>query len=131
MSKSYAVGTEGVVRPGDLTDNAKFFSELAAKLSADAQKLLDQATKIVSAASAGAIIPAGTVAFSDLPLTPTVGYMYNIFDAFTTDARFADGAGVSYNAGANIYWTKDGQWDVMVAIRKERGDVGHDEPQAV
>ncbi len=117
LSKSYAVGTEGVVRPGDLTDNAKFFSELAAQLSADAQKLLDQATKIVSAASAGAIIPAGTVAFSDLPLTPTVGYMYNIFDAFTTDARFAEGAGVSYNAGANIYWTKDGQWDVMVGVQ--------------
>ncbi len=117
LAKSYAVGTEGTVRPGDATDNAEFFSALARKLTDEAQKLLDQATKIVSAASTGAIIPAGTVAFADLPVSPTVGYMYNISDAFITDTRFTDGEGVAYNAGANVYWTKDGQWDVMIGVQ--------------
>lgn len=117
LAQSYATGTEGSVRPGDATDNSKFFSDLAKQLTNDAQRLLDQATKLVSAASVGAIIPAGTVAFADLPPAPTVGYMYNISDAFTTDARFVEGAGVNYNAGANIYWTKDGQWDVMIGVQ--------------
>ncbi len=117
LAKSYAVGTEGTMRPGDSTDNSKFFCDLAKKLAADAQKLLDQATKIVSAVSVGAIIPAGTITFADLPTTPTVGFMYNISDAFTTDARFAEGAGILYNAGANVYWTKDSQWDVMIGVQ--------------
>ena len=90
---------------------------MAKKLTDDAQKLLDQATKIVSVVSQGAIIPAGTVAFADLPVTPTVGFMYNISDAFTTDARFAEGPGIIYNAGANVYWTKDSQWDVMIGVQ--------------
>lgn len=117
LAKSYATGTEGVIRPGDATNNSQFFSELARKLTEDAQKLLDQAQKLVSAATAGSIIPAGTVAFEDLPEDPKIGYMYNIANAFTTDARFVEGSGVFYNAGANVYWTKDGQWDVMIGVQ--------------
>lgn len=29
--------------------------------------------------------------------------MYNVSDAFTTDARFVEGVGKKYNAGANVY----------------------------
>ena len=29
--------------------------------------------------------------------------MYNVSDAFTTDARFVDGASKKYAAGANVY----------------------------
>jgi len=117
MSKSYAVGTKGEVRPGDATDNSKYYSDLAQSLTNEATKLLDQAQKLISAAAAGALIPSGTVAFENLPMEPKVGYMYNISNAFVTDSRFAEGAGIRYNPGANVYWTADGQWDVMVGVQ--------------
>ncbi len=59
----------------------------------------------VSAALTSAIVPKGTVTYANLP-TPAkanLGYMYNVSDAFTTDARFVDGAGKKYEAGANVY----------------------------
>ncbi|MDE7018852.1 MAG: pyocin knob domain-containing protein, partial [Lachnospiraceae bacterium] len=117
MSKSYAVGTDGQVRPGDPTDNSKYYSDLAQYLTDEAAKLLDQAQKLISAATAGALIPAGTVAFENLPTEPQVGYMYNISNSFVTDGRFAEGPGIQYNSGANVYWTKDGQWDVMIGVQ--------------
>ena len=117
MSRSYAVGTGNVVRPSDETDNSRFYSELAQRLTEEARKLLDQAQKIVSAATAGSLIPAGTITFAELPEEPKVGYMYNISDDFTTDTRFAEGPGVFYRAGANVYWSKEGQWDVMVGVQ--------------
>ncbi len=116
-SKSYAVGTDGKVRPGDATDNSKYYSDLAQYLTDEAAKLLDQAQKLISAATAGALIPSGTVAFENLPAEPKVGSMYNISNAFVTDERFAEGAGIQYNPGANIYWTADGQWDVMIGVQ--------------
>ena len=59
----------------------------------------------VSAALTSAIVPKGTVAYANLP-TPAkanLGYMYNVSNAFTTDARFVEGAGKLYEAGANVY----------------------------
>ena len=59
----------------------------------------------VSAALTSAIVPKGTVTYANLP-TPAkanLGYMYNVSDAFTTDARFVDGASKKYEAGANVY----------------------------
>lgn len=59
----------------------------------------------VSAALTAAIVPKGTVAYTSLP-TPAkanLGYMYNVSNAFTTDARFVEGAGKEYAAGANVY----------------------------
>lgn len=59
----------------------------------------------VSAALTSAIVPKGTVAFASLP-TPAkanLGYMYNVSNEFTTDARFVEGAGKKYAAGANVY----------------------------
>lgn len=55
-----------------------------------------------------AVIPKGTRTFSQLaPSTDLVagslGYMWNISDAFTTTADFAEGAGHSIPAGANVY----------------------------
>lgn len=116
-AQSYAIGTNDVVRPNDSQDNSKFYSELARQLTDEAQKLLDQAQKLVFAATAGAIIPSGTVTFENLPEDPRVGYMYNISNDFTTDSRFVEGAGIFYRAGANIYWTKDGKWDVMIGTQ--------------
>lgn len=55
-----------------------------------------------------AIIPKGTRTFAQLaPATDLVagslGYMWNISDAFVTTADFAEGAGHSVPAGANVY----------------------------
>lgn len=55
-----------------------------------------------------AIIPKGSKAFAGLaPATDLVagclGWMWNITDAFTTTADFAEGAGHSIPAGANVY----------------------------
>lgn len=55
-----------------------------------------------------AIVPKGSKAFAGLtPSTDLVaanlGFMWNITDAFTTTADFAEGAGHSIPAGANVY----------------------------
>ena len=55
-----------------------------------------------------AIVPKGSKAFAGLaPATDLVaaniGFMWNITDAFTTTADFAEGAGHSIPAGANVY----------------------------
>lgn len=55
-----------------------------------------------------AIVPKGSKVFAGLtPATDlaaaNVGFMWNISDAFTTTADFAEGAGHSIPAGANVY----------------------------
>jgi len=55
-----------------------------------------------------AIVPKGSKAFAGLtPATDlaaaNVGFMWNITDAFTTTADFAEGAGNEIPAGANVY----------------------------
>lgn len=55
-----------------------------------------------------AIIPKGSKAFANLaPSTDlaagSLGFMWNITDAFTTTADFAEGAGHNIPAGANVY----------------------------
>ena len=54
------------------------------------------------------IVPKGTKAFAGLDPTTdlvaaTVGFMYNISDAFETTADFVEGAGHAIPAGANVY----------------------------
>ena len=47
----------------------------------------------------------GTVTFANLPATLTsamVGYVYNVSNKFTTDARFIEGAGHEVEAGSNV-----------------------------
>lgn len=116
LSESWAKGGTNS-RPGENTNNSKYFSDLAAVLTAEAEKLLDQAQKVIVAATQGALIPGGTVTFQNLPSNPATGYMYNISNDFTTDNRFVEGAGVFYRAGANVYWTADGKWDVLVGTQ--------------
>lgn len=47
---------------------------------------------------------AGSYAFANLPepSESTLGAVYNVSDAFTTDSRFKDGAGLSFPAGTNV-----------------------------
>lgn len=53
----------------------------------------------------GAYTFRGSSAFASIPATPTaaeIGYVWNITDAFTTDARFVEGAGKDYPEGSNV-----------------------------
>ena len=57
------------------------------------------------AALGGAYVIRGNSTFANLPSTLTQamnGYVYNVTDEFTTDARFIEGAGKVYPAGTNV-----------------------------
>ena len=98
-AESYAVGGTGS-REGEDTDNAAYYYRQA---------------KSISESFAGALRPMGTVAFASLPAltTAAAGDMYNISDEFTTTDDFKEGAGNTVPAGANVYKTSDGKWDVL------------------
>ena len=98
-AESYAVGGTGS-REGEDTDNAAYYYRQA---------------KSISESFAGALRPMGTVAFASLPAltAAAAGDMYNISDEFTTTDDFKEGSGNAVPAGANIYKTSDGKWDVL------------------
>lgn len=100
FSKSYAIGTDGEIRVGDESDNSKYYYE---KVKSIAQGI------------SGALIPMGTVSFSNLPALSDAesGWMYNISDQFTTTSDFNEGSGNVIPIGANVYKTTDGKWDVL------------------
>lgn len=58
----------------------------------------------ISAAVAGSLQPAGSIAFASLPqaIKANLNKIYNITDAFTTTSDFVEGAGKSYPAGTNV-----------------------------
>ena len=82
------------VRPNENVDSSQYYYE--------------QAKKDIPGLE-GALLPMGTIAFAQLPVvTRQAGYMYNIMDDFTTDNTFKEGAGYTYPAGTNVYYTADG-----------------------
>lgn len=107
LSESWAVGGTNT-RTGEDTNNSKYWSDKA-------QEAYD--------ALGSALVPKGTITFANLPNLADVkqGWMYNISDAFISDARFKDGAGKSYGEGSNVYAIEDSQtsqkyWDVLSPI---------------
>ena len=82
------------------TDSAKYYYEQARR---------------ISESFSGALRPMGTVTFANLSAlsATTSGNMYNISDQFTTTNDFKEGAGNTIPAGANVYKTEDGKWDVL------------------
>lgn len=98
-AESYAVGGTGS-REGEDSDNAKYYYQQA---------------KDVSEGLKGGLQPHGTCTFADLPALADVnaGWMFNISDEFTTTDDFKEGSGSTIPAGANIYKTSDGKWDVL------------------
>lgn len=98
LSESYAHGGTGV-RPNENVDSSQYYYEQAKRISQGLE---------------GALLPMGTIAFVQLPaVTRQAGYMYNIMDDFTTDNTFKEGAGYTYPAGTNVYYTADGYWDCL------------------
>ena len=97
-AQSYAVGGTGT-RAGEDTDNAKYYYERVATVAGNIE---------------GGFIPMGTVTFDGLVTAEKVtGYVYNISDDFVTDGTFREGAGASYTAGTNVYYTANGEWDCL------------------
>lgn len=89
----------------------------AAESAETSETYMRQTEAIVNGLN-GAFLPMGTITFSELAAlkdggTVAVGYLYNISDNFTTDDTFKGGGGVEYDAGANVYYTADGYWDVL------------------
>lgn len=71
---------------------------------ADATSIVTKIGQKLAAVN-GAYVYRGSVTFANLPSTLTAamtGYVYNITDDFTTDARFVEGAGKKYSAGTNV-----------------------------
>ena len=95
-SQSYAIGGTGT-REGEDTNNAYYYYE--------------RVKSIISGLDSG-FIPMGTISFSELATVDKLtGYVYNINDDFVTNESFAEGAGKSYTAGTNVYFTASGVWD--------------------
>lgn len=100
-AESWAHGETGT-RENENVDNSKYYYDQAKRISQGLQ---------------GSLLPMGTITFSQLAdQNPLAGYMYNISDNFTTNETFKEGAGNSYPAGTNVYWTADGYWDAMAGV---------------
>lgn len=96
FAKSYTVGGTGT-RENEDKDNTRYYYELV--------------KSIVDGLNSG-FIPMGTISFSELATAEkATGFTYNISDNFVTDERFKEGAGKSYTAGTNVYYTADNYWD--------------------
>lgn len=98
MAMSYAVGGTGV-RTGESVDNAKYYYQVV--------------KDVVNGLNSG-FIPMGTITFAELATAEkATGFTYNIKDDFVTGDTFAEGEGVSYTAGTNVYCRADGLWDCL------------------
>lgn len=98
IAKSYAIGTDGEIREGDASDNAKYYYEQ---------------TRDISQSLSGVLKPIGTITFEELPDNTSSGDMYNISNEFVTDERFREGNGRTMPIGTNVYYTEDGKWDCL------------------
>lgn len=70
----------------------------------------------------GAYVIRGNSTFANLPsvLTEAMnGYAYNVTDAFTTDARFVEGAGKKYPANSNVVVVDLSTYDAVTPVGSE------------
>lgn len=100
LARSYAIGDTDT-REGEKTDSAKYYYEQS---------------KQISEGLNGALLPMGTIPFSQLVnQIKATGFMYNISDDFVSNDTFKDGGDITYPAGTNVYYTADGFWDCLTA----------------
>jgi hypothetical protein len=91
--------------------NAAVSASNAADSEANASTYYQKIQSIVNGLETG-FIPMGTISFSELATVErTIGCVYNIRDDFTTNENFAEGSGMSYTAGTNVYVRSDGLFD--------------------
>lgn len=138
-----ASAAEAVTSKNVASDKASEASSKADEASKFAEQSQDYATgdtnsskyyyeqiKNISESVTGALRPMGTVAFANLPelSIAVAGDMYNISDEFITTSDFNEGAGNIIPAGANVYKTSDGHWDILAgtpvtSVNGQRGNV--------
>lgn len=63
----------------------------------------------------GGLVFKGSILFANLPTTGmTNGDAYDIKDAFTTDSRFEEGAGIECGAGTDVVWVEsESKWNIL------------------
>ena len=96
----------------------------------NSSKYYYEQVKTISESLSGALRPIGTITFANLPSLESVleGDMYNVSDEFTTNENFKEGSGNVIPAGANVYKTTDGYWDILAgtpvtSVNGQRGNV--------
>lgn len=81
-------------------------------------EIKEKVDEAIAASISSVYKPAGSSTFANLPepAKALLGNVYNVTDAFTTDAKFIEGAGQKYPAGTNVVVIKDGadyKYDVL------------------
>ena len=63
----------------------------------------------------GGVVIQGSIMFANLPTTGmSNGDAYDIKDAFVTDSRFEEGAGISCGAGTDVVWiARENKWNIL------------------
>ncbi len=119
LSKSYTIG-ESAFLSNELwekiiTDSNEYIPvQNRRNESVENAKYYYEQTKQIANGLNGALLPMGTISFSQLSSQiKNPGYMYNISDDFVSDNTFKDGGNVAYPAGTNVYYTADGYWDCL------------------
>lgn len=118
-AKKYATSAENSAtvasQKADIANSSASSAESYAVGETNSSKYYYEQVKNVSESLSGALRPLGTVTFEGLPSLDSVssGDMYNVSDEFITTDKFKEGSGNIIPAGANIYKTADGFWDIL------------------
>lgn len=102
-SEGFAVGQQNGTDVGPTSPyyekNAKYWAEIAAQY----------------AQSFNGLKFMGSIAYSQIPVSGmSNGEMYDINEAFVTDNRFEEGAGIACAAGTDIAWVElDNKWNIL------------------
>lgn len=79
--------------------------------------IIDSINTLASNGNIGSFIFMGSITFDELTglsnNQKATGYVYCVTNDFTTTDNFINGAGKSYTAGTNVYYTSDGKWDCL------------------
>lgn len=90
----------------DLTNDSGFQTaeQVESAVTGKGYQTAEQVSSAISSAVSAVYKAKGSVAFADLPQpgADTLGFVYNVTDAFTTTDRFVEGAGKAYPAGTNV-----------------------------
>lgn len=113
-SSEATLGSNYMASTSEYASEAGSEASFASSCADNAEYWYNQAEAIAEG-FAGTLIPMGTVTFANLPaiVNVQVGWMYNIFDEFTTTSDFLEGAGAVIPAGSNVYLTAQDKWDIL------------------
>lgn len=110
ISEANAAISEANAKTSEI--NAANYKEIVENIN---NSIIGSINTLASNGNIGSFIFIGAITFEDFAsLTDdkkATGYVYCITDDFITDDSFVNGAGKTYTAGTNVYYTANGQWD--------------------